>query len=61
MIRKGLAIRKEIFGDAVIEKRMTTAGEFGAPLQKFINQYAYGEVWGREGLSRKSGVCSFWG
>ena len=52
-IRKGLAIRKEIFGDAVIEKRMATAGEFGAPLQKFINQYAYGEVWGRQGLSRK--------
>jgi 4-carboxymuconolactone decarboxylase len=53
MLQKGMHIRKEIFGDAVIEKRMAAVGEFGAPLQKFINQYAYGEVWGREGLSRK--------
>ena len=28
-------------------------GEFGGPLQKLINQYAYGEVWGREAIPRK--------
>ncbi len=53
MIQTGLKIRKEIFGEAVVENRMATVGEFGAPLQKFINQYAYGEVWGRPGISRK--------
>jgi len=53
MHQTGLTIRKEIFGADVIEGRMSSAGEFGGPLQKLINQYAYGEIWGREALPRK--------
>jgi 4-carboxymuconolactone decarboxylase len=53
MYQTGLKIRKEIFGADVVEKRMQTLGEFGAPLQKFINQWAYGEIWGREALPRR--------
>jgi 4-carboxymuconolactone decarboxylase len=53
MHHTGMNIRKEIFGDEVVERRMTSAGEFGAPLQRLINQYAYGEIWGREALPRK--------
>ena len=54
MHQAGLNIRKEIFGAEVVEKRMSTMGEFGAPLQKLINQYAYGEIWGRDVLPRKT-------
>jgi 4-carboxymuconolactone decarboxylase len=53
MYQTGLKIRKEIFGAETVEKRMESLGEFGAPLQKFINQWAYGEIWGRETLPRK--------
>jgi 4-carboxymuconolactone decarboxylase len=53
MHEKGLSIRKEMFGADVVERRMAAAGEFGAPLQKLLNQYAYGEVWGREAIPRK--------
>ena len=53
MHETGMNIRKEIFGADVVERRMTTAGEFGAPLQRLINQYAYGEIWGREAIPRK--------
>jgi 4-carboxymuconolactone decarboxylase len=53
MQQTGMNIRKEIFGADVVERRMSSAGEFGAPLQRLINQYAYGEVWGREALPRK--------
>ena len=53
MHQTGMNIRKEMFGADVVEKRMSSAGEFGAPLQKLINQYAYGEIWGREALPRK--------
>ena len=53
MHQKGLAIREEMFGADVVARRMAAAGEFGAPLQKLINQYAYGEVWGREAIPRK--------
>jgi 4-carboxymuconolactone decarboxylase len=53
MHQTGMNIRKEIFGAEVVERRMASAGEFGAPLQKLINQYAYGEIWGREALPRR--------
>jgi 4-carboxymuconolactone decarboxylase len=53
MYEKGLSIRQEMFGADVVARRMAAAGEFGAPLQKLINQYAYGEVWGREAIPRK--------
>src|SRR3970282_324108 len=53
MHQTGMNIRKEIFGADVVERRMSSAGEVGAPLQKLINQYAYGEIWGREALPRK--------
>ena len=53
MYQTGMNIRKEMYGADVVEKRMASAGEFGAPLQKLINQYAYGEIWGREALPRK--------
>lgn len=51
---RGLALRKRIFGDAAVEKRMTALGEFGAPLQAMINGYAYGDLWHRPGLAPKA-------
>ena len=48
---RGLRRRKEMFGDADVDKRMAAAGEFGAPLQKIINAYVYGDVWERTGLA----------
>ena len=54
MYQTGMKIRKEIFGAEVVERRMSSAGEFGAPLQNLINQYAYGEIWGRDALPRKT-------
>jgi 4-carboxymuconolactone decarboxylase len=51
MYARGLRRRKEMFGEAGVEKRMAVAGEFGAPLQHVINAYVYGDVWEREGLS----------
>ena len=53
MHQTGMNIRKEIFGADVVERRMASAGEFGAPLQRLINEYAYGEIWGREAIPRK--------
>ena len=48
---RGLRRRKKMFGEADVEKRMTAAGEFGAPLQNIINAYVYGDIWERQGLS----------
>src|SRR6266700_920912 len=47
---RGLKLRREMFGNAAVEKRMNAFGEFGAPLQTIINAYAYGDVWSRSAL-----------
>jgi 4-carboxymuconolactone decarboxylase len=51
LYERGLRRRKKMFGEAEVEKRMTAAGEFGAPLQNIINAYVYGDIWERPGLS----------
>jgi 4-carboxymuconolactone decarboxylase len=48
---RGLKLRKAMFGEADVDKRMQAAGSFGAPLQNVINAYIYGDVWSRAGLS----------
>jgi 4-carboxymuconolactone decarboxylase len=53
LYKRGLAVRKEIFGSEAVEKRMGAVGEFGKPLQHFINAYAYGDIWTRPGLPNK--------
>lgn len=47
---RGLRLRREMFGDEAVEKRMNAFGDFGAPLQHIINAYGYGDVWSRSAL-----------
>ena len=53
LYKRGVAVRKEIFGSEAVEKRMGALGAFGEPLQHMINAYAYGDVWSRPGLEKK--------
>ena len=53
LYKRGVAVRKEIFGTEAVEKRMNALGDYGAPLQHMINAYAYGDVWSRPGLERR--------
>ena len=50
---RGLAIRKEIFGSDMVDKRMQALGDFGAPLQQMINAWGYGDVWARPQMERR--------
>jgi 4-carboxymuconolactone decarboxylase len=51
MYERGLRRRRATFGGAEVDKRLTAAGEFGAPLQNIINAYVYGDIWERHGLT----------
>jgi len=53
LYRRGLAVRKQMFGAEAVDERMGALGDYGAPLQHMINAYAYGDVWSRPGLERK--------
>src|SRR5215468_4249575 len=49
---KGMKIRREVLGDAHVDRATQLATDFSAPFQDLITRYAWGEVWSRPGLSR---------
>jgi 4-carboxymuconolactone decarboxylase len=51
LAERGLRLRQEMFGEKFVKERLDAFGEFGSPLQEFINAYAYGDLWQRPGLS----------
>ncbi len=48
----GMQVRREILGDAHVDRAVANATEFTADFQDFITRYAWGELWARPGLSR---------
>lgn len=50
----GLKIRKQVMGEAFVEKAFANVDEFTGPLQDYITRNAWGTVWCREGLDVKT-------
>jgi 4-carboxymuconolactone decarboxylase len=50
----GMKVRREVLGDAHVDRAIERATEFTAPFQEFITRYAWGSVWTREGLDRRT-------
>jgi 4-carboxymuconolactone decarboxylase len=49
---QGMTVRREVLGDAHVDRAVAGATPFTAPFQEFITRYAWGEIWSRPGLSR---------
>jgi 4-carboxymuconolactone decarboxylase len=49
----GMKVRREVLGDAHVDRAVQRTTEFTAPFQEFITRYAWGSVWTREGLDRR--------
>jgi 4-carboxymuconolactone decarboxylase len=50
----GLRVRKQVMGEAFVEKAFAGADDFTAPLQEYITRNAWGTVWCRDGLDMKT-------
>jgi len=53
MFEAGLKNRREVLGADYVDKSIASADDFNLPLQELVTEYAWGAVWGREGLERK--------
>jgi 4-carboxymuconolactone decarboxylase len=53
MYEKGLAIRKAVLGAEYVDKAIAGADDFTRPIQELVTKYCWGEVWGRQTLSRR--------
>ena len=50
---KGMKIRREVLGDAYVDRALSKSGPFNDPLQELVTTYCWGWTWGREGLPRR--------
>lgn len=53
----GMRIRREVLGDAHVERAVGGTTPFTAPFQDFITRTAWGDVWARPGLDRRTRSC----
>ncbi|MEV0480883.1 4-carboxymuconolactone decarboxylase [Streptomyces sp. NPDC050508] len=53
----GIKVRREVLGDAHVDRALAQADEFSGDFQDFITRYAWGEIWDRPGLDRRSRSC----
>ena len=52
MAEQGMQVRREVLGDAHVDRAVAGTTEFTAPFQDLITRYAWGEIWARPGLTR---------
>jgi len=45
---KGMKIRREVLGDAYVDRALAKSGPFNDPLQELVTSYCWGWTWGRE-------------
>ncbi|GGO44237.1 3-oxoadipate enol-lactonase [Streptomyces daqingensis] len=50
----GMKVRREVLGDAHVDRAMENADAFTQDFQDFATRYAWGEVWTRPGLDRRT-------
>ncbi len=50
---RGVEIRKEVLGEEYVDRAMANVDDFNRDFQTLLNEYCWGGVWAREGLSRK--------
>jgi 4-carboxymuconolactone decarboxylase len=54
---QGMKTRREVLGDAHVDRAISQANEFTSDLQEHITRYAWGAVWSRPGLDRRTRSC----
>jgi 4-carboxymuconolactone decarboxylase len=53
----GMRVRREVLGDGHVDRAIEGTTPFTAPFQEFITRGAWGSVWSREGLDRRTRGC----
>jgi len=54
---RGMRVRREVLGDEHVDGAIERTTEFTADFQDFITRYAWGEIWARPGLDRRTRSC----
>ena len=53
LYEKGMAVRRQVLGDAYVDKATANVDDFNHDFQRILTEYCWGEVWTRQVLSNK--------
>ncbi|MEU3885733.1 4-carboxymuconolactone decarboxylase [Streptomyces sp. NPDC029041] len=53
----GIKVRREVLGDAHVDRALAQADDFSGDFQELVTRYAWGEIWDRPGLDRRTRSC----
>ncbi|MEU3275097.1 4-carboxymuconolactone decarboxylase [Saccharomonospora sp. NPDC006951] len=53
----GMRVRREVLGDAHVDRAVAGTTAFTEPFQDYITRSAWGSVWTRDGLDRRTRSC----
>jgi len=51
---QGMKTRRAVLGEAHVDRTLKNRTKFNEPFQDLITRYAWGEIWSRPGLPRKT-------
>jgi 4-carboxymuconolactone decarboxylase len=54
---QGMKVRREVLGDAHVDRAEAGRTPFNEEFQDLLTRYAWGEIWTRPGLDRKTRSC----
>jgi len=54
LYERGLAVRRQVLGNNYVDTSLKNATPFSTDFQDFTTEVAWGEVWSRPGLDRKT-------
>jgi 4-carboxymuconolactone decarboxylase len=54
---QGMQVRREVLGDEHVDRTIAGTTPFTQPFQELITRYAWGAVWSRPGLDRRTRSC----
>jgi 4-carboxymuconolactone decarboxylase len=54
---RGMKVRREVLGDEYVDSAVARTTPFTADFQDFITRHAWGEIWARPGLDRRTRSC----
>ena len=54
---RGMETRREVLGDAHVDRAVAGTTPFNESFQDLITRYAWGEIWARPGLDRRMRSC----
>ncbi|HEV8144693.1 MAG TPA: 4-carboxymuconolactone decarboxylase [Methylomirabilota bacterium] len=54
---EGMRVRREVLGDEHVDAAVAKTDEFTREFQDLLTRYAWGEIWTRPGLDRRTRSC----